>query len=191
MSSGMPAASVPPPLALKSQLRSAGLTLTNAQISYEIWWFYIDENTRDLDVMNLFPTFFGYDQEAHFRNMIVSLHTLYDTQQGTITIKSLLHKVPDPGAKPIWRKYKSIRVTVNKVKHLRHNAIAHRNASKTYSDVFKSAAITPNDLKILISDTFELLTMIADAIGADKPRLSSHATEDVSGLIKVIRNTMG
>lgn len=191
MSSETPPASVPPPLALKSQLRSAGLTLTNAQISYEIWWFYINEDTRDLDVMNLFPTFFGYDQEAHFRNMVVSLHTLYDTQKGTITIKSLLHKVPDPEAKPIWRKYKSIHAAVNKVEYLRHNAIAHRNARETYSDVFKSAAITPNDLKMLIGDTFGLLTMIADAIGADKPRLSRHATEDVSGLIKKIRSTMG
>ncbi len=179
-----------PPLALKSRLRSAGLTLTTASVSYDIWWFYISQDTRDLDAMNVFPTFFGYDQEAHFRNLIISLHTLYDTQKGTNTVKSLLHEVAEPDAKPIWRKYKGIHDAVNKVEYLRHNATAHRNGGETYSDVFKSAAIRPDDVKKLIADTFEILTMIADAIGGDRPRLSPHATDDVAGLLAMVRKSI-
>lgn len=163
-------------LPLSSRFNSAVITLTVASASYDIWWFYKGKSTRDLDAMNNFPTFFLYDEEAHFRNMIVGLYTLYDDYPGTITIKSLIHEMERDTAKPIWRKYKAVHNTVKKISHLRHNVIAHRNAVESYEDVFRKAGLRPDDLKKLISDSLTLLTMIADAISAQRPTISPFLT---------------
>src|ERR1700733_13224706 len=80
-------------LPLPSRFRSAVIALVVASASYDIWWIYKGKSTRDLEAMNNFPTFFRYDEEAHFRNMIVGLYTLYDTHPRTITIKSLIHEL--------------------------------------------------------------------------------------------------
>jgi hypothetical protein len=173
-------------LPLPVRFRSAVISLTVASASYDIWWLYKNQDTRDLDAMNNFPTFFLYDEEAHFRNIIVSLHTLYDTHPRTITIKSLIHELEPGAAKSIWRKYNAVHDTAKKVSHVRHNGIAHRNADESYADTLKKAKLRPNDLKKLISDSLDLLTMIADAIGVRKPVMPP-LTDNTARLIKLIK----
>jgi hypothetical protein len=174
-------------LPLRSRFRSAVITLIVASASYDIWWIYKGESTRDLEAMNNFPTFFRYDEEAHFRNMIVSLYSLYDKQPRTITIKSLIHELDREAAKPIWRKYRTVHDAVKKITHLRHNVIAHGNADESYADIFKNAGLKPDDLKSLITDSLALLTMIADAIGVERPMVSPFLTDEAGFLMKRIQ----
>ena len=168
----------PEPLPIRDRLRSAGTTLTVASASYDIWCRYMNHETRDLDAMNVFPTFFRYDQEAHFRTMIVSLYTLYDTHRGTLTINSLIHELEPDAAKPVRRRYGAVHDAVRKVRRLRHEAIAHRNAALSYDAAFKAAQLTPNDLARLIQDSHELLVLIADALGEPQPVLSPFLAGD-------------
>lgn len=175
------------PLPLRARLRSAGITLIVASASYDIWWTYAGEGTRDLDAMNIFPEFFWYDQEAHFRNAIVGLYTLYDSYEGTLTIKSLIHGLDPEAQKPIWRKYRAVHEAAKKVTYLRHNVFAHRLASKSYDEVFKQAGLKPDHLKKLIADSLVLLTMIADAIGAERPMVSEFVSSETTSLLKLIK----
>ena len=117
---------------LTGRLRSAQITLIVASASHDIWWTYAAKGTRDLEAMNSFPSFFLYDEEAHFRNMIVGLYTLYDSYAETLTIKSLIRELDPQTAKPIWQRYNAVQDAVKKVTYLRHNAFAHRVAGKDY-----------------------------------------------------------
>ena len=135
--------------------------------------------------MNSFPTFFLYDEEAHFRNMIVGLYALYDTHPETLTIKSLIHELYPQTAKPIWRRYNAVQHAVQKVSHLRHNAFAHRAAGKDYRELFKEAGLRPDDLKALITGSLGLLGTIADAIGAEPVLLPSLTVETVQLLNRI------
>jgi hypothetical protein len=69
---------------------------------------------------------------------------------------------------------------------VRHNGIAHGNADESYADTLKKAKLRPNDLKKLISDSLDLLTMIADAIGVRKPVMPP-LTDNTARLIKLIK----
>ena len=173
---------LPEPLPLASRFRSAVITLTVAKAAYDVWWTYIGKGTRDLEAMNEFPTFFTYDQEANFRAMIVSVHTLFDDTPGTLTVKSLIHALPHDAAKPIWRKYHPLKTTARKVGILRHNWIAHRNAAKPDKTIFAEAGLRPDDMGALIEGTHEVLHLIAPHIGASEPTLSPFVRDETLGL---------
>lgn len=177
----------PDPLPLAARLRSAEITLIIACASYEIWWFYKSQDTRDLDAMDEFPAFFLYDEEANFRSMIVSLYSLFDDHRDTLSIKSLIHEIDPYLAKPIWKKYGDLKGSAASVRCLRHNVIAHRNAAKSYDQVFIEANLRPDDLKALIYGTLDVLTLIANVLGTPEPSLSPFVRSDVAGLISRIR----
>jgi len=178
---------LPEPLPLASRFQSAVITLTVAKAAYDVWWTYIGQGTRDLQAMNEFPTFFCYDQEANFRAMIVSVHTLFDDTAGTLTVKSLIHALPLEAAKPIWRKYRSLKTAARKVAILRHNWIAHRNAAKSDKTIFAEAELKPDDMGLLIEGTREVLDLIAQHIGAPEPTLSPFVRDETLELLKRIK----
>lgn len=178
---------LPESLPLAERFRSATITLTVAKASYDVWWSYIGESTRDLEVMNEFPTFFRYDTESNFRAMIVSVHTLFDDTLGTLTVKSLIQALPPDVAKPIWRKYAPLKARARKVAFLRHNWIAHRNAAKSDKVIFAEAGLKPDDIGALIEGTREVLELIASQIGAPAPILSPFVRDEVQGLFECIK----
>ena len=137
--------------------------------------------------MNEFPTFFRYDEEANFRAMIVSVHTLFDDTPGTLTVKSLIHALSDDAGKPIWRKYMPLKIIARKVRILRHNWIAHRNAAKSAKTIFAEAGLKPDDMGALIEGTLEILDLIARHIGAPEPTLSPFVHDETLGLLKRIK----
>lgn len=175
-------------LPFDARLRSASITLIVAAASYDIWWTYWGTATRDLDAMNELPTFFRYDEEAHFRNIIISLYALYDSHKGTLTIKSLVHQLDELTATPIWREYRRVQQAVQKVAYLRHNVIAHRNPNQSYDALFKEAGLRPDDLKRLIDDSLALLSSIAKARDLPEPVLTPFAGSDAAKLLKLLKS---
>lgn len=173
-----------------ARLRSASITLVVAAASYDIWWTYRGAATRDLEAMNELPTFFRYDEEAHFRNVIVSLYALYDSHKGTLTIKSLIHELDEPVARPIWREYRKVQDEVQKVAYLRHNVIAHRNPNQSYDDLFKEAGLRPDDLKRLIDDSLALLSSMAKARDMPEPALTPYAGSDAAKLLRLLKHKL-
>ena len=175
-------------LPFDARLRSASITLTVAAASYDVWWTYRGASTRDLDAMNELPTFFRYDEEAHFRNVIISLYALYDSHKGTLTIKSLIRELDEQTATPIWRAYSKVQQAVQKVAYLRHNVIAHRNPNQSYDALFKEAGLRPDDLKRLIDDSLALLSSIAKARDLPEPALTPYAGSDAAELLKLLKS---
>lgn len=182
-----PKRAFPEPLPLASRFHSACITLTVASAAHDIWWFYKSKDTRDLSAMNEFPAFFLYDEEANFRSMIVSLHSLFDEHPGTLTLRSLIHELDSSLAVPIWKRYAILGSAAKNVRFLRHNVIAHRNAAKSYNDLFSEVGLRQNEIKAMIDGTLEVLTLIANVIGAPEPTTSPFVTSDIAGLIVRIR----
>jgi len=68
------------PLPLVERIRVAGFNVMIARASYDIWWLYKGAAARPLyiDGMQTYSEFFRFDEEAHFRAMIVGLCSLFD-----------------------------------------------------------------------------------------------------------------
>ena len=175
------------PITQIERYKAALFSLQIAHSSFDVWWFYKNIETRDLEVMNHYPLFFVHDEEVQFRAIIVSLYSLYDSHPGTITLRSLIHEVENSSAGPIWKKYKSVHRNVRKIETLRHKAIAHRDGSLSIEAIFQEAAITSDVIKRLLEDTVMILSMTADALGIPRPLLSDSMTEQVRSLFSLIR----
>lgn len=178
-----------------ARVQSAILTWVVARGCYDAWWHLIHKETRDLDSMNRFPAFFMITEEAHFRTMIVSLYTLFDTYRGqpVITLNSLieeLERTEPAAARPIRRRWRSVRHEVRgKIERLRHEAIAHRTALLPNKHVFAEAALTPDQIKILLDDAFEILTLLAKAVDTVPPYAWSGVTENTRDLLRAIKRS--
>ncbi|MDE1896595.1 MAG: hypothetical protein KGH91_05945 [Rhodospirillales bacterium] len=176
----------------ESRFRVAGNILILASASFDIWWFYECENTRDLPALNEFPTFFRYDSEAHFRNMIVSLCTLYDKARGSIKIETLLEEVQIKAPTKvnlIMNTYVSAQPRAKKIKKLRDNLFAHRNKQRSVNQIYREAQLTGDDCKILISDTLAWLNMIADALEISSVALSPFVTSEAAQIMRRIKRS--
>lgn len=144
-------------------------TVTMAGLNYEVWWVYKGQDTRPeyTDTMNRYNLFFQTSIHAHFVALLVALYRLYETRSDTYNIPTLLKKLqkakgmpPETldeleklyldSAKPLW-----IKVNI-----LRNKAFGHRSKAHSVGDVFKEAAVSPNELRDLVEVTKELLNKL-------------------------------
>ncbi len=143
-----------------------------AELNYDIWWVYKDQESRKkfIDNMNEYVEFFATSIHAHFVAMLIALYRCYETRRDTINInkltkllKKLLPNSPLEIDK-INEIYDKIKVDPiwKKVSKLRNNLFGHRSSNFNLSEIFNEVAITPNELKSLINNTKEILNRIAD-----------------------------
>ena len=147
-------------------------TTTVAGLNYEIWWAYTSTDTRPVyvDVMNRYALFFQTSIHAHFVALLVTLYRLYETRDDTFNIPTLLkilkaesrlevatleqlEVIYKDEANPLW-----IKVSI-----LRNKAFGHRSVAHTTEEVFREAAVTPNELCNLMEVTKKLLNELTHA----------------------------
>jgi hypothetical protein len=98
--------------------------------------------------------------------MVIGLYRLYDPRNDSKSINALLKEAEtDSGfSKTVVRKAKSklnrMIPICKKVATLRHKLFAHRDNQLDYDAVFKSASITPSDLRFLMKGSLLLLNRL-------------------------------
>ncbi|WAC49314.1 hypothetical protein OVA03_05235 [Asticcacaulis sp. SL142] len=172
---------------LNERFRSAVITLNVANAAFDIWWFYKSAETRDFNFAQKFPDFFRFDEENNFRSLIVSLYSLYDKRRDANSIKSIIRDLPANINLDISNKIDHLSGKLQKIEHLRHNVIAHRNSSASYNAIYKKAKITPNDIKHVIDNTLEILSLIALEINEPEPIISTSIKEELRLLMSQIK----
>ena len=155
-------------IATKKYVEELQHSVQTAALNFNIWWVYKSEATRPkyINELNRYPLFFQTSIHAHFVALLIALYGLYETRKDTYNIPDLLKKLRADSmlptdtldsiqliydrAKPIW-----VKVSI-----LRNDAFGHRSKAHTVEDVFKSAGVSPNELKLLVELTEELLNEV-------------------------------
>lgn len=82
----------------------------------------------------------------------MELHSLLDANPATINLPDLVEALEEADRpQPLLRKGLDVAQPVfRKMRVLRNNVYGHRTRKKSYADVFKSAAVTPDQLQELV-----------------------------------------
>jgi hypothetical protein len=140
-------------------------TMVTAGLNYEIWWVYKDKTSRSrfAKTMNRYTPFFQAGIHAHFVAYLVAIHRLHEKRRDTVNISRFIDALEAAGsvkpqvitaarkgiteAKPLW-----IKAGI-----LRNEAFAHRAETQNISEVFRKAAVKPDELVRLNQLTKEIL----------------------------------
>jgi hypothetical protein len=146
-------------------------TLTVARASFDIWMEVASAETRSahFDIMNEYPDFFRFDEEAHFRAALLNLHILHDRSSGTITLARLAKAAPISkcDADQVTGLIDPLNGIVKKVCVLRNCLYAHRSAAFKYNDAFKAANLTRNEIQRLLEESENVFNLLAKKTGCE------------------------
>ncbi|MCH7516036.1 MAG: hypothetical protein IIB08_02730 [Bacteroidetes bacterium] len=72
---------------------------------------------------------------------------------------------------------------------LRHNRFAHYSSKVSYSEAFKKAKISPNQIKKCISLSFEILNFVADYLDFPSKHFVNFVRQDTISLLDTLKNS--
>jgi hypothetical protein len=174
---------------LDERIKLAAKLTVRAKIFYDIWWLSDEPVTSAeiLPTMDRYSDFFLLDKHAHWVALIVQVAGLFektrrkDTVNFNALIKSAKPCIANSALESAFAILGAAELTSLKVKDLRDNLFAHRSASLSYSEVFRRAALTSNQLCELIGRGLQIANILLDARELpcesfdDLPRRSVHA----------------
>jgi hypothetical protein len=159
------------PLVIERQVKDLGNQIARARIFYDLWWQVQGEPIdQHLDGMNLYPDFFRFSRHAYLYAMIVQTMLPFDERRDTLSFKTIIKDLNKNDAtkaaalaadrvvsncEGIWRKLKVVR----------GECFAHRSRIATYDDVWKRAAIRPQDIHQAQSLAMDAVNILAGALG--------------------------
>ncbi len=166
-----------------------------AELNYDIWWVYKEKNNRRkyLNILNNYPLFFQTSLHAHFVALIIALYRLYETRKDSLNIPQLIrlfkqHNVLSHAEiKEIETDIARIRPYWLKVKTLRNDMFGHKSNQLNDNDIWKQAAITPNELKKLIDDSKVLVNKITHLFAKSRHAFNLSATDDTIQLLEDLK----
>jgi hypothetical protein len=174
-------------------------TINAAQLNFDIWWTYKSSETRPLyiDVLNRYPQFFQTSIHAHFVALLIALYRLYEKRDDTFNIPSLLRRLRDEGVIAIEKldeleaMYIALKPRWIKVSILRSKAFGHRSNAHTVEEVFEEAAVTPNELRDLVTMTKDLLNTLTLAFDQSFHAFNASAERDLIQMLDDLKKVGG
>ena len=168
-----------PPLPLDDRLDRVTQHIIRARLFLDLWFYFEGENTRSriIETMQDYSEFFRFTPHAYLVSYVIYMAGAFDASQGTISLKHLVSEVMSSG--PLNDEdVVSVRTLmaeadpiVNKLRTLRHKAFAHKDAHISYNNVFKIAAITPDQLRELTEIALKVAERLLLARGTQSPIL--------------------
>lgn len=142
--------------------------VTVAGLNYEIWWTYVEKESRAkyVDAMNRYSLFFQTSIHAHFVSLVIALYRLYETNARTVNVPRLLgiikekHPFSAKTEQAVEELAGKVQPLFQKVAILRNNVFGHRSAKLSTREAFAKAGITPDQLKEMLETTKELMNQI-------------------------------
>jgi hypothetical protein len=156
------------PLPLNERLDRIGQHIVRARLFLDLWLYFEGRATRGkiINTMREYNDYFRFTPHAYLVSYVIYVAGVFDKTRGTISLATLIREMKTASilktldvatvdalmvqAKPL----------AEKVAILRHKAIAHRSAHLSYNDVFKMAAVTPDQLR----DLTEIALKIANPL---------------------------
>ncbi len=156
------------PLPIEERLETAAQLVLRSRIFYDIWRFFEGAESRPaiIDTMHRYSEFFRFDPHAHFVAFIVHIAALLEKRNDTINLPSLAKEMKASGLISTQEAAKADALLgqaaplASKVTILRSNLFAHRSAALSYSEAFKTADVTPNELRNLTDIALKIVNCL-------------------------------
>lgn len=144
-------------LPLNDRLDRIGQHIVRARLFLDLWFYFEEQGSRRqiIEIMQEYSEFFRFTPHAYLVTYVIYMAGVFDKSKGTISLASLIREVKaEVHLKPhdaatIDALMVEAKPIADKVTILRHKAIAHRSAHISYNEVFKLAAVKPNQLRDL------------------------------------------
>ncbi len=194
---------MPRHLPLDERLETAAQLVLRSRSFYDIWLYLKDKGNDTppaiIDAMQRFSHFFRYDIEAHFVAFVVQIGALFDKDKKTINFPRLAKElkvanlISAKDAAEVDALLSQAEQLASKVTMLRSNLFAHRSVKLSYTDAFKKAAVTPNQLRDLTKISLKIANRLLLARGLKdrvfNPLPQIHAEEMLKALVQKYPNT--
>jgi hypothetical protein len=126
--------------------------------------------------------FFKLQAHANRFSAIVEIAGLFTPKMGTVNFHRLAQEVWNEGSIDLAERDRLAAVlrtrprVVEGVRRIRNRALSHRDAAMDFNDVFKTANVTPNEVRALTDDGLEVSSALCSA------RHRMHVTFNVDDL---------
>jgi hypothetical protein len=184
-------------LSLNQRLDRIGQHVVRARLFLDLWFYFEEQDSRRkiIDTMRKYNEFFRFTPHAYFATYVIYMAGVFDKSKGTISLAPLIREVKavgqlDSSSAPVIDalliKAKPI---ADKVATLRHNAFAHRSAVISYDEVFKTAAVQPNQLRELTDIALEITNQLLLARGLQNQYFTELPREAAEAMMKALHGS--
>ena len=146
--------------------------MADVSSSYAMWRELTDANHREMydSTKNLYEDFFQTIDRANLAMVINGLYMLLEDKLNTDNLQAVLKRQRSLGQLYEARvdkwlfEIKSWEPTIKKIIKLRSNVFAHRGGKATAAEFMRQAAITPDEIGLLIKNVESILKQFAEAV---------------------------
>ena len=158
-------------LPLKEQIEAASRMALRCHTHLALWRLTAgaEGRQRHREVLDEHWEHLRFLEHGQLVTAVLELHSLLDADNSTINLPNLVSEVKkQSGAKPALQDaLLSTVATFSKVRILRNAVYAHRTKKKSYADMFKQAAITPDDLQQLVVTCIKIANELREQVGLE------------------------
>jgi hypothetical protein len=160
-------------LPLETELDRVAQHVIRARLFFDLWYYFESAATgpKIIDTMRDYNEFFRFTPHAYFVAYVIYVAGVFDGHSDTISLIHLSVRTKSAGhlkgreAEEVDALLTTAKPIVDKVKILRHKAFAHRDARISYNEVFKLAAVKPDELRELTEVALKIANKLCVAVG--------------------------
>ena len=174
---------------LKRNSEIASRSLFRANVFLESWWQSAGvEGRREFkEFWEEHWEFWRFNEHAMQFAFVVYAASLFERRSNTVNLGQLWDRAqkytPDESLKnefvSLWASTQPI---AKSVIILRSNVMAHRSTKLSYTDAFKKANVTPDQLREFLRNSWRLLNLIEKSLGMDATAFEPNAIESLRRL---------
>jgi hypothetical protein len=183
------------PRPLNERLDRIGQHIVRARLFLDLWFYFEERDSRRkiIETMLDYNEFLRFTPHAYLVTYVIYMAGVFDKTRGTISLAHLAREMTaaghlkGPDAATVETLLVEAKPIADKVVILRHKAFAHRSADISYDDVFKEAAVRPDQLRELtdialkIANRLLLARRLQDQYFTELPREAAEAMMKVLG----------
>jgi hypothetical protein len=182
------------PLPLNERLDRIGQHIVRARLFLDLWFYFEERDSRRkiIETMEDYNEFFRFTPHAYLVTYVIYMAGVFDKTRGTISLAHLAREMTAAGhlkeddAATVETLLVEAKPIIDKVVILRHNAFAHRSAGISYDDVFKVAAVRPDQLRDLTDIALKISNRLLVARGLQDQYFTELPREAAEAMMKVL-----
>ncbi len=168
--------------------------LTQAEIDFEMWQAMrlarADAQTSAM-LNRRYRRFFLAAENALLNSLIIILYKAFETRPDTMNFSQLMRDLPQSGSSEVVRRiddlFRGIEKTWRKVCIIRNNVVGHQSMKKSGDEFHKDADMTLLELKQMIKDAQDLLSLISESYYETHVLFNLRGTQSFDNLIADLR----
>jgi hypothetical protein len=181
-------------LSLDRPLDRIAQHIIRAKLFLDLWAYFEEYESRQhiIETMWDYNEFFRFTPHACLVSYFIYIAGAFDKTANTI---SFVHLIPEmrAAAHLVGEREAAVDALtqaaapiIKKVRILRHKAIAHRDAHISYDDVFKLAAVTPDQLRDLTEIALQIANHMLAARGLGQQDFNDEVRKAAAKMMKAL-----